>query len=324
LKIVVLGAGALGSIAAAHLARAGADVALIARGPRAKLLAERGVTVTGLSDFTAKLPIIERPQELEACDAFMLSAKTYDTQSALDGVGNLKAGMAFSVQNGVVKNEHLAAVFGWEHTLGCIANFSGEVQEDGSVHFTRNEGLYIGELDPGDSRRVHQLAQVLNEAGIKTIVPYDIRSVEWSKYATWMGLTAVAVLSRLYTHVLYQDEDLDVLQTTLTREAVALARAEGIEVTDLGGLIFPKTMASAPTEECVAVLKKAGAAMEAGGTLTHRMSALQDLLRGRRLEVEETFGYAVKRAAELGVAAPGLETCYRLLAGINRSQTPSP
>jgi len=319
MKIVVLGAGALGSIAVAHLARAGQDVALIARGPRAQLLAERGVTVTGLSDFTVKLPIIERPQDLDACDAFMLTAKTYDTQPALEGVRNLKADMAFSVQNGVVKNDHLAAVFGWEHTLGCIANFSGEVKEDGSVLFSRNEGLYLGEFPSGSSQRTQELASILDQAGIKTVASDRIQSVEWSKYATWMGLTAVAVLTRLYTHTLYQDDDLDLLQTTLTREAVELAAALDIDVIDLGGLIFPRTMSLASTEECVAVIKKAGAAMQAQGTVTHRMSALQDLLRGRQLEIEETYGYAVRKATELGVPMPALQTCYQLLAGINRN-----
>ena len=319
MKIVVLGAGALGSIAVAHLARAGQGVALIARGPRAQLLAERGVTVTGLSDFSVKLPIIERPQDLDACDAFMLTAKTYDTQPALEGVRNLKADMAFSVQNGVVKNDHLAAVFGWEHTLGCIANFSGEVKEDGSVLFSRNEGLYLGEFPSGSSQRTQELASILDQAGIKTMASDRIQSVEWSKYATWMGLTAVAVLTRLYTHTLYQDDDLDLLQTTLTREAVELAAALDIDVIDLGGLIFPRTMSLAGTEECVAVIKEAGAAMQAQGTVTHRMSALQDLLRGRQLEIEETYGYAVRKATELGVPMPALQTCYQLLAGINRN-----
>jgi 2-dehydropantoate 2-reductase len=319
MKTVVLGAGALGSILAAHLARAGQDVALIARGPRAKLLAERGVSVRGMVEFTVEVPIVERAQELEACDVFVMTAKTYDTQAALEGVKGLKADMAMSVQNGVVKNEHLAAVFGPSHTAGCIANFSGEVAEDGAVLFTRNEGLYFGELPQGTSPRTEEFARILNDAGIKAIASDRIQSVEWSKYSTWMGLTAVAVLSRLYTHLVYQDEGLDLLQTEVTREAVALAKAFGVDVMDLGGLIFPKTMSEAEAEECVAVLKKAGAAMEAGGTTTHRMSALQDLLRGRHLEVEETYGYAVARGAEMGVPMPHLETCYRLLAAINRN-----
>ncbi len=319
MKTVVLGAGALGSILAAYLARAGLDVALIARGPRARLLAERGVTVKGLADFTVKVPIIERPAALDACDVFVLTAKTYDTRAALESVRNLKAGMALSVQNGVVKDEHLAEVFGWDHTAGCIANFSGEVTEDGAVLFTRNEGLYFGELPEGASLRTEALAGILNDAGIKTIVSDRIRSVEWSKYAAWMGLTAVAVLSRLYTHLVFRDDDLDILQTQLTREAVGLAAALDIGVIDLGELLLPKTLTEADMDQCVAVLKRTGEAIEARGATSHRTSVLQDLLRGRRLEIEETFGYAVAKGAEMGVPMPRLDACYRLVAAIDRN-----
>ena len=320
MKVVILGAGAWGSILAGHLARAGVEVALVARGERARALAANGVSVKGLAEFTVRVPIVEGSAvgALGACDVFVMTAKTYDTRAALESVRGLRPEMAMSVQNGVVKNEHLASVFGWEHTAGCIANFSGEVSEDGVVHFTRNEGLYFGELPEGTSARSEAFAKAVNEAGIKAIASEQIRSVEWSKYATWMGLTAVSVLTRLYTHELYQDEGLDVLQTELTREAVGLAAAFEVEVMDLGGLIFPKTMSAAATEECVAVLKRAGAAMEAAGTTTHRMSALQDLLRGRRLEVEETFGWAVAKASEVGVGMPGLEVCWRLLAAVDR------
>jgi len=320
MNVVILGAGALGSILAAHLARAGQDVALIARGKRAKLLAQQGVTIRGMSEFTAQVEILEAPLQVQDCDVFIMTAKTYDTEAAIDSVRPLRPDMAMSVQNGVVKNEHLSAVFGPGHTLGCIANFSGEVMEDGAVLFTRSEGLYFGELPSGSSPRTEAFAQTLNDAGIKAISSDRIQSVEWSKYSTWMGLTAVAVLSRLYTHQLYQDEGLDVLQTELTREAVRLASALGVDVMDLGGLIFPKTMAEASTEESVAVLKEAGVRMETAGTLTHRMSALQDLLRGRRLEVEETFGYAVAKGREMGVEMPRLETCYQLLSAISANE----
>jgi len=50
----------------------------------------------------------------------------------------------------------------------------------------------------------------------------------------------------------------------------------------------------------------------------HKVSALQDLERGRRLEIEETFGYAVRKASEMGLQVPSLDACYRLLAGLSR------
>jgi len=318
MRVVILGAGALGSILAAHLARAGEEVALIARGPRARFLADGGVRLKGVADFSVRVPIVEDPRALGSCDVFVLTAKTYDTETALDGVRGLEAAAAFSVQNGVVKDEQLANVFGREHTLGCIANYSGEVLEDGSVLFSRNEGLYIGELPAGRSPRVERIAATIDAAGVRTIASDRILTVEWSKYVSWLGLTAVAVLSRLYTHELLQDEDLSRLQVALTREAARIADALRVPLADLGGLIIPRTATQSSPEAAIESFRRSGAAMEAQGVTEHRMSALQDAVRGRRLEVEETFGYAVRRAAEMGIPTPALETVYRLLAAIDR------
>lgn len=324
MKIVVLGAGALGSVTAALLARAGVDVTLIARGARAKLLAERGLTVrtpfNGEPDFTVPVRIVEDAASLGDCDAFMLTAKTYDTQTALAAVRNLKPGMAFSVQNGVVKDDELAAAFEQAHTLGCIANFSGEVLEDGVTLFTRNNGLYLGELPSGDSERVTALAKLLDDAGLRTIASPQILSVEWTKYVTWLGLTAVSVLSRIYTHHVYQDPDLGALQVAIVKEAAGIAAKSGVKLMDLGGMLQPRSIAESAESVGIEISRAEGVAMEKNGVLTHRMSALQDLLRGRRLEVEETYGWAVRRAGEMGIDAPALTTCYRLLAAINRHQ----
>ena len=324
MKIVVLGAGALGSITAGYLARAGADVTLIARGARAKFLAQNGLTVRpvfdGSPEFTVPVRIVEDAASLTECDAFMLTAKTYDTASALAAVPNLKPDMAFSVQNGVVKDDDLAAAFGREHTIGCIANFSGEVQEDGSVLFTRNFGLYVGELPSGASERVQTLASLIDSAGVKTIASENIESVEWSKLVGWLGLTAVSVLSRLYTHQVYEDRDLAALQVAVAKEAAHLAEKCGVGLVDLGGMLMSRTISSSPPAKGIEVSMAEGEAMVSRGVLTHRMSAQQDLLRGRRLEIEETYGWAVRRAAELGIDAPALTTCYRLLSAINRHQ----
>jgi ketopantoate reductase len=128
------------------------------------------------------------------------------------------------------------------------------------------------------------------------------------------------VLSRLYTHHVYQDRNLAELQVTVLKEAATLAHARGVQLVDLGGMLMSKTISSSPDDEGIAVSMAEGEAMISRGVLTHRMSALQDLLRGRHLEVEETYGWAVRRAHELGLDVPALETCYRLLAAIDRHQ----
>jgi len=78
-----------------------------------------------------------------------------------------------------------------------------------------------------------------------------------------------------------------------------------------------RTLVAEPGGEWVEQARRLGEAMEAR-VPGHKVSALQDLERGRRLEIEETFGYAVREASEMGLQVPSLDACYRLLAGLSR------
>jgi 2-dehydropantoate 2-reductase len=317
LDLTVLGAGALGSILAAHLTRAGHDVSLVARGQRAKVLVEKGVVVKGVSEFRQGVRIVEEASELTNTGTLILTVKAYDVGLALGAFKHLDLETALGVENGVLKDQQIAGVFGAERTLGAIADFSGEVLPDGTVHFTRNEGFYIGELPHGTSRRVDSLVQALNDAGIVSTASDDILSLEWSKLAGWLGLTAVSVLSRLHTHHVLQSPELASLQVSIVREASQLASRLGVNLSDIGVLSAGK-ISNLDEQAAVASIRGAGQAMQAQGLVTHKMSALQDIERGRRLELEETFGYVLRQGAEYGLKMPALETCYRLLAGIDR------
>ncbi len=315
---MILGAGALGSIIAAHLARAGEDVTLLARGERAALLQKNGVAVRGIVDFTSAVNIVTNPAEMTDADLLVNTVKTYDTEVALEPLRHARIDSAISVQNGVQKNEQLAAAFGDKAALGCTADFSGEVLPDGSALFTRNIGIYIGELPGGVSPRVEAIVAALEGAGVRAAASDKIQTIEWSKFVAWLGLTSIAVLSRQVTHRMLQDPDLGRLNVTLVREAALVARALGIPIEDMGGALMAHSVSTLPLEEALEMVRTNGAAMESAGVTSHKMSALQDAERGRRLEVEETLGYAVRKGAEFGIDTPAVETCYRLLSGINR------
>ena len=90
MKIVIVGAGALGSLYAAYLARDGHDVSLIARGERAQALARHGVSVTGAEAFGARCDIVTEPERLRSADLLIFATKTYDTSGALQSLHALK------------------------------------------------------------------------------------------------------------------------------------------------------------------------------------------------------------------------------------------
>ena len=105
MKMVILGAGALGTVLGAHVARAGEDVTLIARGQRAAYLQEHGATITGLVDFTVPVRVVTDPQQVHEADVLMVTVKTYDMASALQSIKHLQVESVVSLQNGVLKDE---------------------------------------------------------------------------------------------------------------------------------------------------------------------------------------------------------------------------
>jgi 2-dehydropantoate 2-reductase len=316
-KIVILGAGALGSILGGHLARAGEEVTIIARGPRAAYLQQHGLTLTGLADFTVPVAVTTQPQTVREADVLVVAVKTYDTAPALASVSHLQAGSVLSIQNGVLKDEQVAHTFGWDPTLGAAAFLSGGVTPSGPVRFTVNEYLVLGELPAGLSARVQTLVTALVNAGIRAEAVPQIQTVEWSKYALFLSWMVPAVLTRLESYKFLTDPDTAAVVAQLMRETGRLAAHLGIPLEDRAPLPV-KTLCSVPLAEAVATVRHFGTVMEAR-VPAHKHAALEDLERGRRLEVEETLGYAVRKGEELGIPLPTMDTCYRLIAGINRS-----
>src|SRR5262249_29689374 len=139
---------------------------------------------------------------------------------------------------------------------------------------------------------------------------------EWSKLALFVAGGAVAALTRLPSGQFLSDPDGARLVVELVQDVGRMARQLGIPLED-PGLLPIKTLSSEPLASAVERVQQVGAVMTAGAPM-HKVSILQDLERGRRLEVEETLGHAVRQAAALGVAVPTIDTCYRLLAAIDR------
>jgi 2-dehydropantoate 2-reductase len=315
MHIVILGAGALGTVLSAHLTRAGEEVTLIARGTRAAYLQEHGATITGLADFPVPVRVVTDPQQVHEADVLMVTVKTYDMDAALASVKHLDVSSVLSIQNGVLKDEQLAQTFGWAKVLGAMVFTGAEVLPTGIVRFTLNQGVYLGELPSGTSARVQTLAETLARAGIVAHVTPSIQALEWSKYVSWVCSMAPAVLTRLETYKLLQDACIASIVAALLREMTQIATARAIVLEDLP--FFPtKTLSALSVDDMVTQLRHIGDRW--ASLMPHnKISALQDVERGKRLEVEETLGYAIRQGAALGVPTPTMEVCYNLIAGIN-------
>jgi len=315
MKIVILGAGALGTVLGAHLARAGEDVTLIARGQRAAYLQAHGATLTGLVDFTVPITVVTDPQQVHEADLLLVTVKTYDMESALNSIKHMQVESVLSLQNGVLKNEQLAQTFGWDKVLGAMTHFSAEMLPTGTVRFRTNQGCYLGALPAGTSPRVQILGDLFERIGIAVKVTPQIQSFEWSKYVAWICLMAPAVLTRLESYKILQDPQMAFITAAILHEMAQLATIRGIALHDLA--LFPtKTLSQLAFDDTVTHVRQIGARW-ASLIPTAKVSTLYDLEQGKRLEVEETLEYAVQQSAALGIPTPTMHICYKLIAGIN-------
>jgi len=311
MRFAIVGAGALGTILGAHLSRAGHEVAMIARGERARVLQRLGLVLNGLSDIKARPQVVDDPSKLLETGTLIIATKAIDTASTLDSLKHLRLDNALSVQNGVLKNELLACSFGYSRVIGAMADFSGELLANGEVKFTRNVCLHLGEEKGGMSPRVEALAAAIDEAGVRCAAASNIRTREWSKFAGWIAQFPLAVLTRQITWKFLMDERSAMVIARIVREAAQLAAALKIELVDMPPLPVPSIVHGSDAQ-AIEIVRGIGQKF-LDNSPEHRMSAQQDVLRGSRLETEETLGYALRKAAELAVPMPTLDTCYRIL-----------
>jgi 2-dehydropantoate 2-reductase len=316
-EFAILGAGAMGSILGAHLARAGHSVAMLARGRRAEQIRSDGLRISGLARFSSPVQVIDDPARLREARVLIVATKAIGTAESLKPLAGAKIGHAFSIQNGVLKNELLEAAFGAEHVLGALANMSGERRPSGEVLFTRNVSLQIGALSGGVPEAVRALAQTIDSSGVRSAAVPNIAAQEWSKFAAWVGMAGVAITTRAVTWKYLMDPDAALVLVRLVREVRELAARAGVTFTD--DVVFPvATLCTVTEQAAVRLLNEIGANFR-DHSPEHRLSAHQDVDAGRPLEVEETLGHAARTAAREGLSLPLLETAYRIAAAIDRT-----
>ena len=318
-EFAIVGAGAIGAIIAAHLARSGHGVTVLARGARARQVQEDGLRITGLSEISTPVNVVTDPSQLRETGTLIIATKTPGSEETLEQLRHVKLDMAFSIQNGVQKNELLSRTFGADRTLGALANTSGELLASGEVLFTRNANLTIGELTGGTSERATKLAKTIDDSGVRSSVVPDIVVREWTKFACWVGFVNLALTTRVVTGRFLSEPDAALLVVRLVREVAQLATAQGIKLTDDQALLPLRIVLDAPEAQAIEAVQKVGATYQSASP-DHRMSALQDLLAGRRLEVKEILGFAVRKAAGLRVPMPLLETFHHIAGAIDRTR----
>jgi 2-dehydropantoate 2-reductase len=299
MKLTVIGAGGVGGYVAARLAAAGADVHVVARGAHLTAIREHGLRVDSvLGDVEARVHATSDAGEIGPSDVVLFTVKAFDTDEAARThlpplVGADTA--VVSLQNGVDNEARLAEVVGWPHVVGGLAFiFSGITQPGVVTHTGGPARLEFGELDGRRSDRVTRLHEACVAAGIEARVSDDVRAAMWHKYAFICAQAGTTAAVRLPIGEVRDTPASWELFRRLLVEVYAVAAAEGIAVGD--GDVDRR--------------------LEMAGQLPGGMfsSLHDDLVGGRRMELEALHGTVLRLAGRHGLDVPATSAIHAVLA----------
>lgn len=313
-RIVVFGAGAIGSAIASGLRLRDHDVTIV--DPwflHVETIKRHGLRVTAAEQETvasvAALHIDELSLLAGSADIVVLAVKSYDTEWAVRLIVPYMSsdGFIVSAQNGL-NEERIAAIIGGERTVGCVVAMGGMVEEPGHMVCTSSvsgSAFYVGELDRSVSRRVRELCAILEAVG-PSAVSEDIWARLWSKLAVNCMSNAICGLTGMSAgewrvHPLAQR-----IGIRIAAETVEVAQALGFTVAPLPGGLTPEIVietARGHSSQGYAALER-HAAERFSGTTTANPSLLQDVHKGRRTEVRYLNGAVVEKARSTGVDVP--------------------
>ncbi len=307
MKILVMGAGAIGLVYGARLQRAGEDVCFCARGENLRALKERGLEVKSFeSDFRLDVKATENPHDFAPCDLILLCVKSYDTLAAARQLQGCLAegGAVMTIQNGVENEEFLCTVLAREAVMGGNARIGAEMIAPGKVHHTALGTIEFGELDGRETPRGLRLAEVFQRARILGHLTRDLKTARWKKLMGNNSTNTISALARCTMAGMFVEPEGAALVHRLMVETTIVARAEGAKITD---------------EDVEALYKLARNFSNAGDIKT---STLQDLERGKPLEYDAISGAVLRAARRHGLSVPATETVHSLLKLLDANRSP--
>ncbi|MGH3354899.1 MAG: 2-dehydropantoate 2-reductase [Nocardioidaceae bacterium] len=328
MRVAVLGAGAIGAYVGAALHRGGSDVHLVARGPHLEAIRKDGVRVTSpRGDYSARTPATDDPAEIGPVDYVFLGLKANSYASCGPLIAPLLTDTTTIVaaQNGIPwwyfhglsgpyegrrvesvdPDGSVSRTLPVEQSVGCVVYCSTEIEGPGRIRHLEGTRFSIGEPNGAVSQRCRAFGEAMVAAGLKCPVEPDIRQDIWIKLLGNAAFNPISALSRATMA--------EIAGHSGTRATVQQMMTETLEIA-----------AAVGCRPDISVEKRLAGAQRVGD---HKTSMLQDLERGRQLELDVILAAVVELADLTHTPAPTLRLVHAvtdLLATKVGAPPPSP
>ncbi|WP_088279467.1 2-dehydropantoate 2-reductase [Ideonella sp. A 288] len=322
MKYAIVGAGAIGGYLGAKLARAGEDVTFIARRQNLAAIAANGfrlILEDGTEEHAPTARAVEHMEQAGPQDVVLITLKAHQLRDVVPGLRALfgphtmvvtmingvpwwyfhKLGGAFDGRAlaSVDPDGALAAAIEPERVIGSVVYPAAELVAPGVVKLIEGNRFTLGELDGSRSERIDALSQSLMKAGFKAPVSKDIRGEIWVKLWGNLCFNPISALS----HATLEG----ICRFGPTRDLAAAMMAEAQAIGEQLGVQFK-----------ISIDKRIAGAEAVGA---HKTSMLQDVERGRALELEALVGSVLELGRITGVATPHIAAVYAVTALLGRT-----
>jgi 2-dehydropantoate 2-reductase len=333
-RIAVIGAGAIGGYTGGHLAHNGFDVTLIDPWPEhIEAIRKNGLAIEGVTEEeyvcakpqTMHLTELQQLAKQKPIDIAMVSVKSYDTEWATMLIGQYLApdGYVVSLQN-CMNEERIAGIVGWDKTVGAIPALLGaELYAPGRVRRTAAKGaspyeVYrVGEVHGRITKRLEELAGLIGT--VDSVKPTtNLWGERWSKLCVNGMANGVAAATGLSGNDMNRDDKIRRLSIRLAGEGVRVGQALGYQLEHIR-MHDPETIARAAEGDRAALDEVESAILSGLNSNTRselaRPSMGQDMLKGRRTEIDFINGVIAAKGIEVGCPAP---THFKLIEAVKQ------
>jgi 2-dehydropantoate 2-reductase len=293
MKILVLGAGAVGGYFGGRMAEAGADVTFQVRQARAELLAKNGLRISSKAggDLRLQPKCVTEAQVKPDYDLILFTAKAYDLDSAMDAIAPAMAGTrgyVLPMLNGMSHLDLLGARFGAGRVLGGVAYIASTLAPDGEIrHLNEFHRIVFGPRAASQKAVCDDLSAALQGVKFDWKQIDNVEQAMWDKWVLLATLAGITCLMRAPVGDIVATGSGEKLTLALLHEHSAVAKASGF------------TTPEAVMQNYRSMLTQKGSMFTA--------SMLRDIESGGRAEGEHILGALLERARKLNVAAPVLE-----------------
>jgi 2-dehydropantoate 2-reductase len=341
-KIAIIGAGAVGGYAGAHMVQAGEDVTFIDPWPEhVAHMRKHGLRVTHARDvpeFSVPVRVLHLTDVQQLAreapiDIAFVCTKSYDTAWATTMIAQYLApdGHAVSLQN-CMNEETIARVVGWGKTLGCIASsITVNLPEPGHVHRGAGKGGAVhtvfraGEVHGRITARAEEIRRLVGHAD-SAIVTNNLWGERWSKLVANVMGNGLSACTGLSGGEMLQSEPIRRFSTRLGSEAIRVGQAHGYQLEEILHLA-PETIARAGEGDEDAIRTCDAQRFADGKRISgeQRPSMGQDMQKGRRTEIDFMNGLVVREGAKVGLPCRANAVLTDIVTRVERKElSPDP